>query len=510
MELSSLRDTWQALETRGQLTLVGSALLVVATMVVLFTYASRTSYVTLMSGVEPAQSAEVTQALESAGIAYRLGAGGSEISVPEDDTATARIALAKQGLPSDAHVGFELFDEKKLGATEFQQRVDYERALEGEVARTVEGIDGVRRAQVQLVLPDKRLFADDAEQPTAAVLLDAGGALDATIVRGIAHLVSSSVEGLEPSQVTVADESGTLLWPEGQAAGSGVSARLQAEQRYAAQLSAQANSMLVATLGPDKAQARVRAELQLDEKTIDKVTYAKKGTPLEVSLDEETLDSSGAAGTTGSSSTGAKVPAYAGAAQGGGGSKYSKTADRTSFGVDKTVERTTVVPGKVERIDVALLVDESVPKNQVDAIAQAVSSIAGVQLKRGDTLAVSRVRFTEPPAAEQGPAGGAAGLLSDPLRLARTAGLVLGIAGFLFFVRRALRRREHDPVLEPTWLREIEQTLPLASLEAPSSPVRPALDPAAEAREALRGEVEQIARTQPEQIAAQVSTWMKD
>lgn len=507
MEISSFRDTWQALGTKGQLTLVGSLLLVLATMAVLFNYASRTSYTTLLSDLEPSESAEVTQALEGAGIGYKLEGGGTGVAVPEGDAAAARVALAEQGLPNDGRVGFELFDETSLGATEFQLEVDYERALEGEVARTIEGIEGVRRADVQLVLPEERLFSDEEQKPTAAVLLDADDTLDAATVRGIAHLVSSSVKGLDPAEVTVADQTGSLLWPEGQAGGTGASARMQAEQRYAAQISAQVNSMLVGTLGENKAQARVRVDLSLDETTIDKVTYAKTGTPLETSKDEETLQSSGGTAGTGKST----VPTYGGSASGSGTSKYSKTADRTSFGVDRTVEHTEVTPGKVERIDVALLVDSSVPEESVTALSASVASLAGVQKDRGDTLAVSRVEFAKAEETDAQAAAASGSMITTVLGLAKPIGLGLGIAIFLFFMQRTLRRRESDSVLEPTWLREIEQTVPLQALER-GTPARslPAHDPAGEQREALRGEVESIARTQPEQIASQMSTWMKE
>src|SRR5439155_6624807 len=277
-DLSRLRDIWRGLELPGQVTLVASIVAVLVTAGFLFRFAAKPSYTTLLSGIDPAQSADITSALQGAGIPYHLGSGGTEISVAEGEVASARVALAKQGLPRGSHVGYEIFDKKSLGATDFQQKVDFQRALEGEVARTIEQIDGVRNADVQLVLPDDSLFADNGAKASAAVLLTASD-LDAATIRGISHLVASSVKGLDASQVTITDSTGMLLWPTADGeSGDGLSSssRLHAEQLYASGVASDINALLTSTLGPGKAVARVHASLVLDQTSIDKVTYGKK------------------------------------------------------------------------------------------------------------------------------------------------------------------------------------------------------------------------------------------
>src|SRR5919201_2148307 len=195
--MGRLQDIWRNLEPRGQVTLVASAIALVAAAVFLFSYASKPSFVTIASGVQPGQTGQIAKALGGAGIAYRLGSGGTSVQVQDSQASQARVALAEKNLLGGGHVGFELFDKKSLGATDFQQKVDYQRALEGEIANTVEQIDDVGSAQVQLVLPEETLFADQSSQASAAVLLGGSAGLDSSTVAGIAHLVASSVKGLD-------------------------------------------------------------------------------------------------------------------------------------------------------------------------------------------------------------------------------------------------------------------------------------------------------------------------
>ena len=164
-----------------------------------------------------------------------------------------RVAGAGVSLEGGAGQGFELFDEQKLGASDFQQKVTYQRALEGEISRTISAVEGVSSPQVQLVLPEDDLFADEASPATAAVMLgNSADTMDPGATRGIAQLVASSVKGLKTDNVTITDASGTLLWPAGDGSGAGgVAAGKQAlEARYARAMEADLNAMLDAHARP--------------------------------------------------------------------------------------------------------------------------------------------------------------------------------------------------------------------------------------------------------------------
>ena len=507
MAISRFREVWGGLGTRGQITLVGSGLVVLIVAFFLFQIASRPSFAPLASGLDPTETNDAGQALEAAGIKYRIGSGGTAIEVQSGQESDARVALAEKGVLNGGHVGFELFDEKSLGATDFQQRVDYQRALEGEIARTIEQIGGVSSAQVQLVLPEESLFTEDAPKPTAAVLLRGGSDLDGNTIKGIAHLTASSVKSLDPTDVTITDETGALVWPRGDGGVSdGTLAKIEAQQRYASQLTGQINALLASTVGPGKATARVHADLNVDETTIDRVTYEDEGTPLETRTQEETFDGGGANGATAPSGvSGNDTPTYAAGGGANGQSNYERNDETTSFGVDKTVEHTQVAPGAVNKLDVALMVDPSVPDDQAAALQTSVAGLAGIDEERGDTISLSRIAFAEPTESEAG-GGGSGSLLSDPMAIARPALLGLGAIAFLFLMRRRLRRRDGEAsVPEPTWVREIEHSVSLGALESPATP---ALPPSRTTT--LRDEVGELARKQPQALATQVTQWMKE
>ena len=506
--LARAAELWRSLELRAQVALVASAIAVLATGYFLFSLASKPSYTVVASGLSAGEGGDVANSLESAGISYQLRDGGATVAVPSQDVTKARVQLAQDNLPNGGHDGFELFDSKSLGSTDFEQKVKYQRALEGEIARTIESVDGVRSAEVQLVLPKQSLFLDDGTKASAAVLLQSGGSLDSAAVSGIARLVASSVEGLKTDDVTITDETGSLLWPNA-AGGAGTStSRLQAEQQYSNAVSAQIDSMLVSTLGANKAFARVHADLDLDQQTIESVTYGKQGTKLTNQTDVETLDGKGGTAQTPTTGTTANVGVAGAASAAGGTSKYSHKKGDTTFGVDKTVESKVVTPGSVQRLSIALVVDKSIPAPQVASLQDAVAALAGIDKKRGDTLSVARVAFGKQAAtaaaAKPSPLAAAGG----PMAIAKWVLLGLGALIFLFFVRRGLKRREREPLgLEPTWLREITESRPLAELEAGGREINLGTDAR---RQHVAEQVEEIVRRQPETVANQVTQWMRE
>jgi flagellar M-ring protein FliF len=503
------RDIWRNLDARGQVTIVGALVAVIVLAFVLFRVASRPSYTALATGLDPADASEVAAALDASGIGYRIVNGGTQVDVVSGEESRARVSLAAEGLPRGGHVGFELFDEPKLGATDFQQQVNYQRALEGEIGRTVEEIDGVRSASVQLVLPEEELFTDEGSKASAAVLLEGEGFLDPSTIRGIAHLVSSSVKGLDPQKVTITDAEGTLLWPTGDGAsgGIGAAAKLEAEQQYAAQLSALANAMLARTLGDNKSDVRVHAVLNLDQSTVDSVKYEDEGTPITTETERESLATEGTV-ANGAAGTTSNIPGYAANGGSGGQSNYDRKNATTEFGVDKTVERRVVAPGTVERLDVAILFDESVTADQVVDLRNAVGSLVGLDAERGDTVSTATLAFAEPPKEKAAAAGGAAALLANPMGLLKYVVIGVGSLLFLFFMRRGLRKRESEQFApEPTWLRQIEGSVPIAQLGP--GPQR-ASDPVKELRDRSRTEVEDIVKREPEKVASQVGQWLRE
>src|SRR5436190_13915811 len=188
--MAQVRSIIMNMTPKGRLMAAGSILGVIVVGVLMMRMASAPSYSTVMAGVDPAQTGKITAALDAKGVKYEIQNNGTAIAVDKSQVAQARIALASKGLPQTAQPGMELFDKQKLGASDFQQQVTYQRALEGQLAQTISQIDGVGGAQVQLVLPQDQLFDNQQSQAKAAVLLSGSGqSLNPGAVRGIAQLV---------------------------------------------------------------------------------------------------------------------------------------------------------------------------------------------------------------------------------------------------------------------------------------------------------------------------------
>jgi flagellar M-ring protein FliF len=493
---------------KGKAVLAASALGIVAALISMVKLASAPSYTTMLTGLDPAETGKITAALDSSGVGYKIANNGTALDVNKGQVAQARIALAEQGLPAKGQPGFELFDKQKLGASDFQQKVTYQRALEGQIASTIGQVQGVGGATVSLVLPEDQLFSEDQTPATAAVLLNGPSSnLDPSAVRGIASLVSSSVKGLRPQNVSITDSSGQLVWPTSEASaatGGGVN-KLTAQSRFNTSLQGSLDAMLAQTLGPGKAHVQVSSDLNVDQSTLDKLTYAKKGVPLKQTKENEKLRGGGstAGGASGSSSN---LPSYAASGAGGSNSNYNRTSTQTDFGVDKTVQRTKVAPGQINRLSVGLVVDKSVPPAQVAQLKNAVSAAAGIDAKRGDVLNISQVAFAKP--ATTAPAAGPLG--GGMLDYAKYGAAGLGLLGFLFFLMRQLKRRERESLGEPTWLHQIEAPTTLADLEAGRTTRMSAIAAEMPGPSATRLSAESIAEKDPERVAQQIRTWMEE
>jgi flagellar M-ring protein FliF len=496
---------------RGRIMLGAVALGTLVVLVLLMRMASAPSYSTLLTGLDPAQTGKATAALDTKGIGYELQNNGTALAVEKGKTAEARIALAGAGVSgSTAQPGYELLDRQKLGTSNFQQQVNYQRALEGETAKTIEQVEGVNGAQVQLVLPDReaQLFSDEASPATAAVLLSGATSLDPGSVRGIAQLVTNSVPGLQADKVTITDGSGQLLWPTGSGSGAtgdgGLLAKQAAEARYDAQMASAIGAMLTRTVGPDKAQVQVHADLDANEATREELTYGRSGVPLQSKSERESLRGGGGGGG-GAAGVGANTPAYAQAGA-GGRSDYRRDSADDTFGVDKTVTHTRVAPGSVNAQQVSVLLDRAVPASAIPQIRAAVASAAGIDVRRGDVLTVGQVAFARPPvAAAPSPVATYGGYLKY---------VFVGIAtlGFLLFVTRQLRRRESETLAgEPTWLSEIQAPRTLAELERLEDDDHPThVRPLRTPEQPARLQVEDLVTRDPDRVAQQVRAWMAE
>lgn len=402
-------DIWNGLSPARKGMLTASALGLAAILFFVYSWSGRTEMATLYSGLDPADSGRVVEQLRAQGVPYTVDAGGGAVRVAASSVDEMRVNFAAQGLPQGGSVGFEIFQNSQFTATDFVQRLNFQRGLQGELARTIESFPAVEHARVHLVMPEKSLFAKDQQPATASVVvaLRPGRRLQQNEVSGIAHLVSGAVQGLSKDRITILDQSGAMIF-DGAAQkedGFGMTAsQLGLQQQYEQSLSEGAQGMLDRALGPAKATISVRASMNFDRAEVEKETFStpEKGTPRSSSTVTETYttatapDGAGQIPGTLANVPGANgnLPAAATPAPGAnGGTNYQRQEQTSNFEVDRTKTKSVVAPGKVQRLTVSLILDESVAPEQVDALKANVIAAVGLDEKRGDSIAVSRVKF---------------------------------------------------------------------------------------------------------------------
>lgn len=360
--LQNFVDPFLALSRARQLTLVATAAGSLAFFFWLSTGTTGADFRLLYRGLEQSEVAEIADALTSERIEYRLADGGTSILVPAPEVHEARMRIAGRGLPNGSSPGFELFDRGSFGVTDFVQKVNYHRALQGELARSIEQLDGVERARVQLAIPERKtLLRKDERKPTASVVtrLKSGWELDRSQIRGIVHLVASSVEGLDVAHVTLVDHRGTLLapQPDSQMGGRGPGPSMGAARKVEAELERQIESILEPTVGLGRVVAKVSAQLdwtqtESTEEIFDPDSQVARSSQVEREQSSEGSVEGGVAGVV--ANTPDVAPAEGGEER---QSLSTRSSETTNFEISKVVRRSVLPVGQIERLSIAVLVD---------------------------------------------------------------------------------------------------------------------------------------------------------
>lgn len=423
---------------------------VVAVLVALVMFMGKEPNELLYSNLDLKEASQVTQALAQAGIKYETKGDGSTIMVPRDKVASARLMVAGKGLVSSGSIGYEIFDSNNaLGQTDFVQQLNRQRALQGELERTIKAMQGVNAVRVHLVLPKRQLFEEDAEQPSAAVTIGVGGREPGSdMVRAIQNLVASSVPNLKPEKVTVIDQHGKTLSAPSDDSLAGKEAqdrKAEVEQRIAKTV----KDMIEGVLGPGKARVNVTADINLDRVTTQEEKFDPDG---QVVRSESTNENSSSetkndenAGVTATSN----VPGQ-NASNGFQqlGSKSGANESVTNYEISKSVKTTVQEPGTVKKVAVAVAIDgvtapagkdgkpgAYTPRTaqEIQQIEDLVKTAVGFDAARGDQVKVTNIKFPTPE--EQGleKAGLLAGFdKNDIMRFAELG--VLGVVALLILL----------------------------------------------------------------------------
>lgn len=473
--------------------------------VVFVQWVTTPSYTVLYTGLADEEVASAISELETLGVPYELTSGGSTVMVPRDELYTTRASLAGAGVAGAAQPqGYELLDGQGLSVSDFRQRVDFRRALEGELSQTLAAMDGIAQAGVHLVTPEQQVFTDQQQPATASVLLTTTRPLGAAEVDAVSFLVASSVEGLQPDQITIADVDGTVLHTPGDTAGGTQLASRQLRQtREFEQLLASDITALLQQATGSTASVVVRAGLDFDESETSTETFdPESAVALREQLQNEEYTGSGApqvGGTVGADEGTLPVTSDEG--------EYRREEVSREFGVDRVTTRTVRAPGNVERLSVAIVVDDGTVTGAVvpatEELETLVTAAIGLDADRGDEIAVTRVAM---PAVEDVEPVPSVGMLDELPKY--VAGGVLALAAVALFLmtrqRGGRRAATHELGARPA--------AALAATPAETAPAEESTAGGEHRREgpALKDEVADLVQAQPEEIATLLRGWLAD
>ncbi|WAX55444.1 flagellar M-ring protein FliF [Jatrophihabitans cynanchi] len=480
------------------------------------TWKSAPTYAPLYTNLAASDASAIVDKLNSEKVPYKLAAGGTEIMVPQSQVYDTRLKMSSAGLPGSSQTGYSLLDKEGVTTSEFKQQVDYQRAIEGELGKTIQAINGVQAASVHLAIPQQDVFNDGSQKATAAVMLttSAGTHLTSQQVQSIVYLVSSSVPNMDSDGVTVTDADGQVL----AAPGDGLSGaafndtQTQATQDYDNRVAASLQNMIDRALGTGHAVVTVNSVLNFDKTSTTSQTYTSNPSNPPLSSQEQTEKYTGTGNGSGGT-LGAGTPAVGSTATNGAGS-YQKTNKVVNNALGTVTQTIQSAPGAVKKQSIAVLLDGSVKNVNIASIESLVKSGVGFDATRGDTLAVQAMPFDNSAAQQAAQAAEAAKraaadkaahdqLMSLVKQGALGALVVALVIGTWLAGRKRKKRDDGDAQF-------FDDLLPL-----PDAPVAPA--PAPE-HNALTNEIHEaaarrhalvtLADEQPDDVARVLSGWL--
>ena len=430
---------WSSLLKWQQISIVATAVLVVVGVLALALVMGRTAYEPVFAGLEARDQEAVMEYLREQNIPYRTDSTSNAILVPSANVYEARIALAAKGIPRGGVVGFERFENARVGRTSFQERVDYYRALEGELARTIREMSSVTSARVSIVVPESRLFLEEQRPSTAAVLLRLrhGADFGQDHARAVIHLVASSVEGLLPENVTLVDADGQIPFDDllddmlsVQNGNRLVLRQREFEKDYERELERKVRDTLERVYGPGRVKAAVRVELDFDirqasRRTVYTLPDRIHGPVQSVQNTEESYTGPAGITTGGIPGTTTNIPGYVvNTGISNAQAQYDRTENVTNYDNSTHESSEIETQGKIKRLTATVLIDGSLQQEEVDIWRGAVATAIGADDARGDQISIMAMPFDTSVADAH-----AARMESE-----RMQRLIVGISAFLFLL----------------------------------------------------------------------------
>lgn len=498
--VNRLTEQWNSFSsTRKSVSVVIITCLVLATFF-FFRWVTKVEYATLYTNVQSDSAGKIVEALKELDIPYTLTNEGNTISVPKDQVYEIRLNLASKGIAAEDGKGFELFDTSDMSATDFEINVNYQRALQEELRRSIVQIDAVKQARVHLVLPERSVFIDNQNQPQASIILDLKPlvVLKPEQVRGIAELVAGSVENLSYKNVNIIDTEGNVLSDQIVDQGNSASElnQLGLRKTFENDLEHRIKQLLEKIYGPDKIVVMVTADLDFNQKESTRIIWGDQG----VVVSEQTSQSQagngeafGLAGTASNTEDGSTVIP--------GSNVNLSTSSTKNYEINKMEEKEIYAPGRIKSISIAVAVDGNPSTAETKRIKDVVTAAIGLDSNRGDTLNVMGTKFDKSSLNEAKAEMAKAEVAAQKQEKIDTwmnwgfkgAGmLILLILGILLL--RYLRPRDNWPEIDqPVSIKNVEEQLG-------QSPGQPTED----------DEVKSIIEKEPEVAVQIIKSWLDE
>lgn len=452
---------WTRQKTPQRVTLIMLALAAVIIIPVLLVWASTPTYGVAFSGMSEADAGLIVEKLDEAGISYQLKDSGT-ILVESDQVYDVRLRMAREGLPETSTVGYELFSGNTFGMTEFTQRVNYQRALEGELERTISSLDSIDSVRVHVVTPEKRLISSEQSPTTASVTIQErlGQTLDAGQVRAIINLVSGSIEGLTPENVVVVDTEGNLLSGGDQSLSDNATS-LSDQQRAAEDLAAadvrkRVQTMLDTILGAGNSVVQASVAIDWNQREVTSNMYDPTPAAIRSSqIVNESYNTNGqtTGGVPGAESNLPTPVATAGAAD--STYAYRRSEETINYEISQTQSKEVITPGQIQRISVSVMVDAISDPAQLQTIRAAAAAAAGINETRGDQIVVESISFDRTGQETATTAAAEEQKQQQMIMIGSVVAAVLALFLLLFFFLRVLKslqkssREAWTPIMQP-------------------------------------------------------------
>lgn len=310
-------------------------------------------------------AAKIVEKLKESSIKYQLKNNGKTILIESSKISEIRLMLASNGLPSKSETGFELFDKTKFGLSGFAERINYRRALEGELSRTISSINGVKFARVHIALPEPDIFSNKTKAASASIILHTsdGFNLSQSQIKGIVHLVAGAVEGLSPQNISITDGAGKLIKP----AGDEIDFDSDLKKRIETDIEQKVKTALQKIAGPENFV--VTADIALDLDMLETIKEIYSPNPVMRSSQNSSEE-------TTSNET-----------------RSRKNSSEMKYEIDKTIEKYIKKPGTVKKISLSVVVSTEVAETELENIREIAITSAGIDLKRGDSVTIKRMPF---------------------------------------------------------------------------------------------------------------------